>query len=180
MPDEPTADPTGADRRSAIRKLLRDSEKGWLHLTEIAAELELDRSTVYHHAKVMVTEGSAATGRLRYHGEPGRPPTILLDIDRLHDIEYRFTDLEPHPLIPTASPIEHDAEILLTGTPDEWSKNPAAMGPVSRALADGETTDALVAALTQTLSRAILTDLRAGKTELVIRAVDPTTRASNE
>lgn len=165
-------DPSGADRREAIRTLLRASEKGWLHLSEIAEQVDLDRSTIYHHAKIMVTEGTAATGRLRYRGEPGRPPTILIDIDRIHDIEHRFTVTEPHPSVPDAT-VEHDAEILITGTPDEWSMNPAAMGPVSRALADGETTDQLVRALTQTLSKAILSDLRAGKTRIVIEAVTP-------
>lgn len=164
----PDTEPTGHDRRKAIRAALAISERGWMTTVELADKVGIDRATVTHHAKVMVREGTAALGFLHLIGEPGRPARVVIDPDRLADIpsEFEHTVVRHTGITDTFA-----AKIEFTETPDEYVR--PRLGPIATALRDGLGHDQLADAIARTTADAILAELHAGTLRLVIEPTDP-------
>lgn len=161
---------TGHDRRKAIRTALEQSEPGWMTAMDLAETVGIDRATVYHHAKRMVAEGTAALGFLHLIGEPGRPARVVIDPDRLADIPSEFE----HTVVRyTGVTDTFPARIEFTETPDEYVR--PRLGPIATALRDGLGHDELATAIARTTADAILAELHAGTLRLVI---EPTPAAS--
>jgi len=130
-------------------------------MADLAKRIGIDRSTVLHHARVMVTEGTAAIGTLRELGASGRPPRIVIDADRLSDLDRSPTLIRELEVEDRLEKVEIEYEIVVEEGPDEYAH--PRVGPVTRALAEGALTDELAAAIASTVSDAILADLRRGR-----------------
>lgn len=170
-----------SDRRTEIARLLRTSDRGWLFANEIADEIELDRSTVVHHAKTMVKEGTAALGYLRRVGESGHPYRVLVDPDRIPELVGTFEHTFPREAMHNGTRVtRHDrstCEIYYTETPDEYVGRP--ISPVSKAIMAGHSsTEEMLRAASETIAAAVLADLRAGNLEVIIRT-PPTTEETS-
>lgn len=158
-----TTETSGHDRRQAIAEVLRTTPEGWMTTVALAEHLGIDRATVYHHATKMVEQGTAAVGWLRKIGESGRPSRVVIDPDRLSDIHGTFELTET---LSTGVTDTYTCQIEVTTTPDEYAR--PRVGPVTRALREGATTDDLARAVSEQIADALLADFRAGKIRLEI------------
>lgn len=161
----------GAHVRKSILDYVNQSDRGWAYFPEIGEALNIDRSTALHHGTMLAKQGLAVLAKAKRLGQGGRPPKVLISLDRYEEIPLHGTATEIDP--ETGTEIEYEYVLTATAVRQDDPDTPARSepGPLARALASDEgLTDDLADRIAEKLAAALLKGIANGSIRLTIEA----------
>ena len=113
----------GAHVRKSILDYVNQSDRGWAYFTEIGDALNVDRSTALHHGTLLAKQGLAVLAKAKRIGQGGRPPKVLISLDRYEEIPMfgKATEIDPY----TGAESEYEYVLTATHVPQDEPDIPA-------------------------------------------------------